>query len=225
MTTGAYDRFPANTVAACFVNDARHPKPSNGVRIGLKLLIGTHDFPFADATSMRAFQADDCYHWPRPSGLNGWAYGDVALVKVMTAANTPATGRAGYTGEYTVEAGNGLVATKGYIADANGTSRADSGEEGYAYTYQWVRVVGGRTEEDIPGENLYYYTAVKADQGNAVRVKVSFRDDLGNAETRTSFSRDVVGGPVIVPLDLADGGKVIWQGTLTPVALDRKRGL
>ena len=106
VNTAAAERFPANTVAACFVNDARHPKPSNGVRIGLKLMIGTHNFRFADATPVRAFQAEDCYHWPRPSGLNGWAYGDVALVKVMTAANTPATGRAGYTGEYTVEVGD-----------------------------------------------------------------------------------------------------------------------
>ena len=29
---------------------------------------------------------------------------------------------------------------------------------------------------------------------------------------------------MIVPLDLADGGKVIWQGTLTPVALDQSVG-
>ena len=212
MTTGAYDRFPADTVAACFVNDARHPKPSDAVRNSLKLRIGTHEFRFADATPVNAFQAEDCYRWSRPSGLNGWAHGDVALVKLLTAENTAATGRPGIDGSANV--GRTLTATKGSIADANGTSRADGGEEGFAYSYQWMERVRG-IDRDIPGATARTFELGLEDLGRDLLVQVGFKDDLGNAEAAISSTTDAV-GEWLAPES--------WSTRLTPQALTTPAG-
>ena len=67
------------------------------------------------------------------------------------------------------------------------------GLEGAIFAYQWVRADTDGTETDITGETNAAYTLVAADAGKRIRVKVSFTDDAGNAETRPSLLTSVVG--------------------------------
>ncbi len=103
-----------------------------------------------------------------------------ALIKIQELA--PATGRPGIEGA--PHLGETLTATKGTIDDGNGTTRADNGDAGYAYTYQWYRVDpddnSARTE--INGATSQTYTLTDDEQGKKVIVDVSFRDDLGTDE-------------------------------------------
>ncbi len=103
-----------------------------------------------------------------------------------------ATGQPTISG--TAESGETLTAAKGDIADSDGTTRADDGEVGYAYTYQWVRV-DGSTETDISGATGSTYVLTSDDVGKKVKVRVSFKDDADNAETLTSAATDTVARP------------------------------
>ena len=89
--------------------------------------------------------------------------------------NTPATGAPTITG--TAQVGETLTASTTGIADANGLTTPN-------YTYQWIRV--NSTEADITGAISSTYILVGADLGKTLKVRVSFTDDLGNTETRTS---------------------------------------
>ena len=73
-----------------------------------------------------------------------------------------------------------LTATTGTIADADGLPSS--------FTYQWVRVDadGTSNEEDITGANSSTYTLDDDDEGKKIKVKVSFTDNGGNSEMRTS---------------------------------------
>ena len=97
----------------------------------------------------------------------------------ITAANTPATGKPAITG--TAQVGETLTAATTGITDADGKTKAENGDAGYAYAYQWVRV-DGNTETDITGETSSTYTPVAADVDQKIKVKVSFTDDAGNPE-------------------------------------------
>ena len=92
----------------------------------------------------------------------------------MADGNHAATGVPAITG--TARAGRVLTAHLGEIADEDGTTRADAGDAGFAYTYQWIRVVG-TTETDIPGATGSTYRLAADDAGLTVKVKVSFTDD------------------------------------------------
>ena len=92
--------------------------------------------------------------------------------------NTAATGEPSISGTATV--GQVLTATTGTIADADGLPSS--------FTYQWVRVDadGTSNEEDITGANSSTYTLDGEDEGKKIKVKVSFTDNGGNSEMRTS---------------------------------------
>ena len=70
--------------------------------------------------------------------------------------------------------------------DTSGISDAD-GLTAPGYMYQWIRV-DGSNEDDIPGATVATYTAVLADVGMKLKVKVIFTDDGGAAETLTSMA-------------------------------------
>ena len=74
-----------------------------------------------------------------------------------------------------------LKAGKGTITDPNGTTKADRGDAGYAYTYQWV-FVGSLTESDLTGETSNLHTMEESTIPTQRRVKVWFTDDAGNSE-------------------------------------------
>ncbi len=94
----------------------------------------------------------------------------------VTAMNDPATGAPTISG--TAQVGETLRAATTGIADVDGLTSP-------TYGYQWVRV-DGANETDIAGATSGAYTLVAADIGKKVRVKVSFTDDDGSDEERTS---------------------------------------
>lgn len=102
---------------------------------------------------------------------------------ISEAGNNPATGAPAISGPAMV--GGTLSASKGTIADADGLTRADNGDTGYDYAYQWIRM-DGAVASDIAGEISSTYTLGDADLGKRIKVEVSFTDDAGNAESRTS---------------------------------------
>ena len=90
-----------------------------------------------------------------------------------------ATGMPDITG--TAEVTQTLTAGTSGISDGNGKSKAENGDVGFAYTYQWVRRVGG-TDSNISGATSRTYTLTAADEGNKVKVKARFTDNAGYAE-------------------------------------------
>ena len=97
-----------------------------------------------------------------------------AATAVAGRENNPATGTPTISGTATV--GEVLTAATTGIADRDGLPSS--------FNYQWVRVDG--TETDITGADAATYTLDTADAGKKIKVKVSFGDDRGNPETRTS---------------------------------------
>ena len=100
----------------------------------------------------------------------------------VTAVNDAATGTPAITG--TARVGRTLTAATAGIADVEGVTKAAAGDEGHAFTYQWVRVDADGTSNavDITDATASTYTLSAADFGNRVKVEVSFTDDAGTAE-------------------------------------------
>ena len=103
------------------------------------------------------------------------------LTSAVTAAvaakpNSPATGLPVIRG--TAQVGETLTADTSGIADEDGLDNAE-------FSYQWVSN-DGNTDTDIQGATNSTYTLVSADQGKAIKVKVSFTDDADHQETLTS---------------------------------------
>ena len=155
------------------------PNLARGSR-ALVLHVGSETFKFADADN----KSGSNRKW-NSSGLT-WTSGGTVALKLTEAANSAATGTPSISG--TAQVGQELTAAKGTITDTDGTTRADAGNTGYAYSYQWVRVDadGVSNPTDITGETSSTYTPVAADVGKKVKAKVSFLDDGDALETRTS---------------------------------------
>ena len=103
----------------------------------------------------------------------------VSFAVQQQTANNPATGRPTISGA--VQVGETLTADTSDtsdIADADGLTNV-------SYSYQWVRS-DGSSDTDIQDARGSTYTLVDADEGKAIKVKVSFTDDAGNEETLTS---------------------------------------
>ena len=121
-----------------------------------------------------------------------------------------------------VEVGQMLTVSTSGLTDQHGNTKAENGDTGFAYTYQWYRVDAG-AETEIPGATGSTYTQVQADEGKGIRVRVSFTDDAGNAETLAS---DVYRAVVILPaprLPSVDDPNAIWMATLTVANLGSNR--
>ena len=101
---------------------------------------------------------------------------------LQVSRNTPATGAPHINGVAVV--GQMLSAWTTGISDVDGTTKADNGRAGYAYTYQWERVDADGTSNglNIAGATEQTYTVIGADVGRKIRVQVSFSDDTGNPE-------------------------------------------
>ena len=111
----------------------------------------------------------------------------------VTAANDPATGAPEIEG--TVQVGETLTVSTAGVADVDGTTKADNGDAGHAYTYRWVRVDGG-IETDLSQETGIDYVPVAADVGSALKVFVRFTDDDGTVETLASAQTAAVSAGV-----------------------------
>ena len=121
--------------------------------------------------------------------------------------NTPATGTPEISGFPRV--GDELTPSTGDIADADGLT-------GVRYEYQWVRV-DGTGESDIALANGTTYRLAGADLGKTVKVRVSFTDDAGSAESITSnaFPDGGVLATAVCEAPVYEGGqREIWKAEL-----------
>ena len=100
--------------------------------------------------------------------------------------NSPATGLPAISG--TAQVGETLTVDTNDIHDPDGTGDA-------VFTYQWLS-----EGTEIVGATDDSYTLTDADEGNRIRVRVSFTDDEGNPETLTSEATDTVAGLPPEPL-------------------------
>ena len=127
---------------------------------------------------------------------------DEALTSAATAVveskpNIPATGAPIVSG--TALVGETLNVNTSVIEDEDGLSNAN-------FSYQWVSNHGS-ADADIQDATSSTYTLVDADQGKAIKVRVSFTDDGGNLETRTSEKTDLV------------LSALVWSATMQVAAL------
>ena len=92
--------------------------------------------------------------------------------------DSPATGAPGIAG--TAQVGEELTGSTSGIADADGL-------DDVRFAYQWLR-----GDRDIDGATRSRYTAVDADEGERLTVRVDFTDDAGNRESLTSAATAAV---------------------------------
>ena len=128
-----------------------------------------------------------------------WEDGQVIPVRIVPTSetavsqpNTPATG--GPTISGTAQVDQTLTADTSNIADQDGLNNV-------SYSYRWI--AGGT---DIDGATGSTYTLNASEQGQTIRVRVTFTDDRDNAETLTSVAtvavvaapnREATGQPAI----------------------------
>ena len=139
--------------------------------------------------------------------LQDVAGNDVASFSVT--ANTPATGAPTITG--TAQVDQTLTAVTTGIMDTDGLTSP-------TYTYQWIR--GNGTEADISGAMSSTYTLVAADEGKTIKVRVTFDDDYGTTETRTSAATAVVAEAADTPPEVVSV-MVNPQGQLLTIIFDK----
>ena len=99
-----------------------------------------------------------------------------AVVAAATRPNNPATGAPTISGA--AQVGETLTADTSGIVDDDGLSNP-------TFSYQWIRS-DGTTDSDIQDATDSTYTLVSQDSGKAIRVRVSFTDDLGYGEILAS---------------------------------------
>ena len=103
----------------------------------------------------------------------------------ITIRNDEATG--GPTISGTFEVGESLGVNTSDIADADGP-------EDISFTYQWLRN-DGTSDTEINRAVTQYYRLTSADVGKTIKVRVSFTDDAGYAETLTSAPTEAITAP------------------------------
>ena len=109
------------------------------------------------------------------------------------------------------------MAAKGTIADADGVP-ADANGVPTTFTYQWVRA-DGATATDISAATSSTYMLGADDIGKKIKVKVSFTDTLGSAETRTSDAYPSSGTVATVPDGSDDGNSTADETGVTVSSL------
>ena len=149
---------------------------------------GSYGVSMTDATSEDAGSADGwgIANRRRQSQDGTWSNATGVLqIQVMGAIvpNRVATGAPTITG--TAAVGETLTAATAGISDVDGATKAEAGDTGYAYTYQWIRVDsdGSSNATDISGATATStYVLVSADDGKKIKVEVEFTDDDDNDE-------------------------------------------
>ena len=104
----------------------------------------------------------------------------------------------------TAQVGRTLTASPGTITDADGLTNA-------SYSYQWI-LVDGADEEDISDKTAATLRLTAAYVGKIFKVRVSFTDDAGNAESRTSAPTATVAysAPSTLGVVVGVGQVVLW---------------
>ena len=119
-------------------------------------------------------------------------------VAAATQPNSPATGAPTISG--TVQVGKTLTADTSGIADADGLEKV-------TFSYQWLA-----GDDAIAGATGSTYTLADADEGKAIKVRVSFTDDGGNDETLTSAATEGVAGN---KESLTSKDVAVWSAVMT----------
>ena len=101
-----------------------------------------------------------------------------ATVAVAAKPNTPASGLPTISG--TPQVDETLTADTSAISDEDGLTNV-------SYQYQWLR-----DDADIAGQTNSTYRLVSADEDKTIKVRVTFNDDAGNAESLTSTATTAV---------------------------------
>ena len=105
-----------------------------------------------------------------------------AVTNNDSASNTPATGLPTISG--TAQVGETLTADTSGIDDADGLDNV-------AFSYQWIASADG-VDADTAGATGDSYTLVEADKGKTIKVRVTFTDRGGYAESLTSAETEAV---------------------------------
>ena len=84
--------------------------------------------------------------------------------------------------------GQTLTADTSDIADSDGLTVV-------SYSYQWIST-DGSSDSNLADATGSTYTPVTANTGKSIKLKVTFTDDAGNAESLTSAATDVVQAPL-----------------------------
>ena len=95
---------------------------------------------------------------------------------LATNSNNPATGTPTING--TAQIGETVTADTSGISDFEGLTNV-------SYSYQWISN-DGTSDTDITGATGSSYTLTAADEGETIKVRVSFTDDSANDESLTS---------------------------------------
>ena len=101
-----------------------------------------------------------------------------AAVSTAPNSNSPATGAPTISG--TAQVGETLTANTTGVVDADGLGNVQ-------YEYQWLA-----DDAEVVGATGSTYTLAGTDEGKAIKVQVSFTDDVDNEETMTSAATDAV---------------------------------
>ena len=134
-------------------------------------------------------------------GGNAESLTSAATAAVEAKPNSPATGLPTISG--TLRVGDTLTADTTGIEDADGIDES-------TYTYQWLA-----DDVEIAGATDSTYTLVSADEGKAVKVRVSFTDDGHNQETLTSAATEAVEAAPAPEEEEEVEDDAIWTSTLT----------
>ena len=135
------------------------------------------------------------------SGQNGFTFEDVDVewedgqtvhVRIVPTAeiaapqaNAPASGLPTISGR--AQVGYTLTADTSGIGDVDGLASV-------SYAYQWLA-----DDTGIDGATSSTYTLLSSDNGKAIKVRVNFADDAGNAETLTSAGTPAVASEDNIP--------------------------
>ena len=104
-------------------------------------------------------------------------------LRVPMRPNNPATGAPAIGGTTWAWVGDSLTADTSGISDADGMS-------GTTLSYQWLFSDGG-VDSEVEGANQSTYSVSDAVRGKTIKVRVSFADDVGYAESLTSAGMTV----------------------------------
>ena len=121
-----------------------------------------------------------------------WEDGQTIHVRIVPTAeieaaqaNAPASGLPTISGR--AQVGHTLTADTSGIGDADGLTNV-------SYAYQWLA-----DDTEIDGATSSTYALQSSDNGKAIKVRVNFTDDAGNAETLTSAGTSSVASKANIP--------------------------
>ena len=156
------------------VNEGLHTR--NRINVMTASIPAGNDEPGWSITRRYYFRFDDEDSWADGGARN------FAMIINGTSGDMSPTGAPVISGTAKLE--QTLTASISGILDPDGTTKADAGDAGYAYTYQWERVDedGVSNPVEITGATESAYTVGIDDVGSRLRVKVSFSDDAGYDE-------------------------------------------